>query len=78
MKARHLGSGIILFEDAVNVDSEFFVSFMKRMYDNSPPTVYGIAKDEETVKNNGGYEFQDDHLSSTDSPYQHSVSRNFG
>lgn len=64
MKATHLGSGIILFEDAVNVDTEFFASFMKRMYDNSPPTIYSIPKDELTVKNNGGYELQHDDLSS--------------
>ena len=43
MNAKHLGNGIILFENAVDVDSEFFVSFMKRMYENSPPTIYGLT-----------------------------------
>lgn len=64
MGAKHLGSGIVLFENAVDIDSDFFTSFMKRMYEKSPPTIYGLGDDEATVKNNGGYEFNSETLQS--------------
>jgi predicted 2-oxoglutarate/Fe(II)-dependent dioxygenase YbiX len=64
MQATHLGSGIILFKNAFDVDSDFFSTFMERMYGNSPPTIYGLTDDDPTVKNNGGYEFNSESLKS--------------
>jgi len=64
MKMKHLGSGIVLFENAVDFTDEFFDAFMKRMYDNSPPTIYDVADESSTVKNNGGYEFNKETLKS--------------
>lgn len=69
MKIKHLGNGIVLFEDVPGLSEKETSRFLVNLLSSVKADSYSGSN--ENLKNSGGYEFEEKHISSAPLRYQH-------
>lgn len=68
MKIRHLGNGIVQFDDALSATKDELETYLQNLTTNTRPQGY-TEIDEESLRNDGSYTFNQEQYSSSPSRY---------